>query len=410
MLYLWFIKDIIMEILQSYHNNLLRQVSLDYVRPFYSNIHWDQRMLAIKGSRGSGKTTLMLQHLLKNHGPHAEQALYVSADFHWFYRNTLFDTTDQFYKNGGRFLYIDEVHKYPRWSRELKNIYDGFPDLQVIFSSSSALEIYRGESDLSRRVMTYLLPGLSFREYLWLMLGAQFPKISLEDILTKHAEYSSEIVKRLHPLPLFRKYLETGYLPIIKAVPEEEVHPRLTQIINTVLENDLVFIENYNAATAFKVKKLLGLLADSSPFKPNIAALSRKLDVSRDSVYAWFQHLERAKLLNLLRHAGKGSSLLQKPDKVYLENTNLAYALKPSADRGSVRETFMLNQLINAGHKVSLAPKGDFLVNDRITLEVGGKSKTGSQIKGLEHAYIVKDDIEYGFAASIPLWLFGFLY
>ena len=399
-----------MDVLQSYHDNMLRHVNVDFVRELYHKINWEQRMLAIKGPRGAGKTTLMLQHLIQERGADNEQALYVTADFHWFYTHSLFETADEFYKNGGRFLYIDEVHKYPNWSRELKNIYDGFPDLKVVFSASSALEVYRGESDLSRRVITYELPGLSFREYLWFSHGETFPVLSLETILTNHSGPAREVVKKLHPLPRFHQYLKTGYLPIISEVSEGEVHLLLAQIINTVLDNDLAHIEGYTPGTAHKVKKLLGLLADSSPFKPNIAALARKLDVSRDSVYSWFGHLDQARLINLLHRAGKGSSLLQKPDKLYLENTNLAYTLKHRPDIGSIRETFLLNQLVNTSMEVALPTRGDFLVNQRFTLEVGGKNKNKDQIQNLENAWLVKDDIEQGFGNTIPLWLFGFLY
>lgn len=399
-----------MDALHSYHYNMLKNVKLEFVREHYNQINWEQRMVAIKGPRGAGKTTLMLQHLTKQHGAGSEQALYVTADFPWFYTHSLFETADEFYKNGGRYLYIDEVHKYPNWSRELKNIYDGFPDLKVVFSSSSALEIYRGESDLSRRVLTYELPGLSFREYLWFTRREFFPTLSLEDILLHHNEPVMNVVKRLHPLPHFRQYLKTGYLPIINEIPERDVPALLAQIINTVLDTDLAYIEGYTPATAFKVKKLLGLLADSSPFKPNIAALSRKLDVSRDSVYAWFKHLDKARLINLLHRAGKGSSLLQKPDKLYLENTNLAYTLKTEPEKGSLRETFLLNHLLNTGNSVSLPTSGDFLVNEKFTLEVGGKHKKREQIQDLENAFLVKDEIEHGFGNTVPLWLFGFLY
>lgn len=399
-----------MEVLQFHHYNMLRHVKVDFVREFYHQINWDQRMLAIKGPRGAGKTTLMLQHLIRERGADNDQALYVTADFPWFYTHTLLDTADEFYKNGGRFLYIDEVHKYPNWSRELKNIYDGFPDLTVVFSASSALDIYRGESDLSRRVMTYELPGLSFREYLWFARGELFPVLSLEEVLNRHSRPAMEVVKKLHPLPLFHQYLKTGYLPIINEVPEEDLHSLLAQIINTVLDNDLAYIEGYTPGSAHKVKKLLGVLADSAPFKPNIASIARKLDVSRDSVYAWFKHLDKARLINLLHRAGKGSSLLQKPDKLYLENTNLAYTLKSGPDIGSARETFLLNQLVNSSKEVSLPAKGDFLVNDKFTLEVGGKNKKKNQIQESYNAYLVKDDIEHGFGQTIPLWLFGFLY
>jgi len=399
-----------MEVLRQYHYNMLRHVRMEFVRGLYHKIHWQQRMLAIKGPRGAGKTTLMLQRLVREHGVDNEQALYLTADFHWFYSHSLFETTQEFYQNGGRYLYMDEVHKYPHWSRELKNIYDAFPDLRVVFSASSALDIYRGEADLSRRVMTYELPGLSFREYLWFVRKKSFPVLSLEEILSHHARLSGQVVEELPPLPLFRQYLKTGYLPIISEVPEAEVAPRLAQIINNILDHDLAYIEGYTPATAHKVKKLLGLLADSSPFKPNIAAIARKLDVSRDSIYAWFEHLHKARLINLLHRAGKGSSLLQKPDKLYLENTNLAYTLKSTPDIGSVRETFLFNQLVNSYIEVGLPAKGDFLLHQNTVLEVGGKNKKKEQIQDVENAYLVKDDIEYGFGRTIPLWLFGFLY
>lgn len=399
-----------MEALQSYHDTVLRQLKARHVRDVYYRIPWQQRMIAIKGPRGAGKTTLMLQHLKHQHGRNHEKALYLTADFHWFYTHSLFNTVDQFYKNGGRFLYIDEVHKYPNWSRELKNIYDGFPDLKVVFSSSSALEVHKGESDLSRRVLTYEIPGLSFREYLLFTGHEGLNILELNDILFRHADFVPEITSKFHPLPAFKKYLKFGYLPFFKEVKEETIPLMLAQVINTVLDSDLAFIEGYTPSTTYKVKKLLGVIAESAPFKPNIAALSRKLDVSRDSIYSWMDHLEKARLINLLHQAGKGLSLLQKPDKLYLENTNLAYALNPSPDVGSLRETFILNQLRNSSHKTGLPKSGDFLVDETILLEVGGKNKSSQQIRNIDDAFLVKDDIELGFGHTIPLWLFGFLY
>jgi len=399
-----------MDILLTFHDNLLRRTPDKFRRFLYDTIHWDQRMLAVKGPRGAGKTTLMLQHLKNSSEKSPDKFLYLTADHYWFYTHNLFETADIFYKNAGRHLYIDEVHKYPHWSRELKNIYDGFPDMQVVFSSSSALDIYRGESDLSRRVVTYELPGMSFREYLWFTGYGQYQKLKLNDILNNHYQATRMVTQKLHPLPLFRQYLKTGYLPIIEEIQEKEVPVRIAQTINTVLETDLAYIENYVPGTAYKVKNLLGVIAESAPFKPNIAALARKLDVSRDSVYAWFSHLEKARLINLLHAAGKGTSFLQKPEKVYLENPNLAFALKSIPDTGSVRETFLLNQLLNSKHHVKMPKQGDFLIDDDILFEVGGTSKRSKQIKGIDNSYLIKDDIEHGFATTIPLWLFGFLY
>ncbi len=398
-----------MDVLYIYHDSLINQVTDSFFRFLYSEINWNQRMLAIKGPRGSGKTTLMLQYIRYTLQKPREEALYLTADHYWFYTHNLVETADAFYRNGGRFLFIDEVHKYPRWSRELKNIYDGYPRLKVVFSSSSALDIYRGEADLSRRVITYELPGLSFREYLMLDGHGLFPKYELKEMIHHHRDIASAISKQIHPLPLFKKYLQYGYLPVFRESTPEEVPIRLNQTINTVIESDLAHIKDYGSGTAFKVKKLLGVLAESAPFKPNIAAIARKLDVSRDSVYTWLSHLENAHLLNLLSAEGKGVAMLQKPEKVYLENTNLAYALKPYPDIGSLRETFLLNQLRNSKTDVRLPKDGDFVAAD-IVIETGGKGKSNKQIRQHTSAVIAADDIETGYGNKIPLWLFGFLY
>ncbi|MCC5929315.1 MAG: ATP-binding protein [Cyclobacteriaceae bacterium] len=398
-----------MDILYAYQDNLIRQVRNDFFRHLLDKIRWEQRMLAIKGPRGSGKTTLMLQYIRYHLKKPREQVLYVTADHYWFYTHNLVETADEFYKNGGRYLFIDEVHKYPFWSRELKNIYDGYPELRVVFSSSSALDIYRGEADLSRRVIAYELPGLSFREFLVMEGYINFPSIVWDDLLTRHHELAAEIVGIVQPIPLFKKYLRYAYLPLYRESTPEEVPIRLNQTINTVVETDLAFIAGYNQGAAFKIKKLLGVLAESTPFKPNISALARKLDVSRETIYGWFTHLEKARLLNLLTATGKGVSLLQKPEKVYLENTNLAFALKAIPDPGAIRETFLLNQLVNVGLEVTMPKSGDFNVLD-VYIEVGGKNKNATQVKSRQQYLVAADDIEIGFGTKVPLWLFGFMY
>ncbi len=398
-----------MDVLYAYHDSLIHQVSDTHHRYLFDEINWAQRMLAIKGPRGSGKTTLMLQYIRYKLNKPREEALYVTADHYWFYTHNLVETADAFYKHGGRHLFIDEVHKYPGWSRELKNIYDGYPKMKIVFSSSSALDIYRGEADLSRRVITYTLPGLSFREYLSFDGQGTFSKYTLSEIITHHRDISDDIRNQIHPLSSFKTYMRHGYLPIINESSPDDIPVRLNNIINTIIESDLAYIKDYGSGTAFKVKKLLGVLAESAPFKPNIAAIARKLDVSRDSVYTWLHHLENARLLNLLSAQGKGVAMLQKPDKVYLENTNLSYALNPNPDIGSLRETFLLNQLLNSKADVKLPKEGDFVIGE-ITIEVGGKGKTNKQIKQISSSVIAADDIESGYANKIPLWLFGFLY
>ena len=396
-----------MEFLLEFQDSLLRSVTNNFRRYLHREINWQQRMIGIKGLRGTGKTTVMLQHL-KFDLNGVTEALYVTADHPWFYNHTLLETATDWYKQGGRLLCIDEVHKYPRWSSELKNIYDGLPELRVVFSASSALDIYRGEADLSRRVFSYSLAGLSFREYLAFTAGESFGSIPLADIATHHRAFAQAVLGQLQPLPHFKKYLKNGYLPII-AEGESEYLPRLAQIINAIVETDLAYTANYNAGTAIKVKKLLGVIAESVPFKPNVSALSRKLDLSRDSVYQYIYQLRDARLLNTLSVEGKGAATLQKPDKIYLENANLAYALRSEPNVGNLRETFLLGQLLNKGFEVKAPDSGDFLVEE-VTIEVGGRSKTSAQVQDITNHLVASDDLEVGFGKKVPLWMFGFLY
>ncbi|MFW5753194.1 MAG: ATP-binding protein [Marinilabiliaceae bacterium] len=396
-----------MDVLIEFQENLLRFIRNDFRRYLHKQINWNQRMIGIKGPRGAGKTTLMLQYLKYDLGL-PDDALYVTADHTWFYTHTLLDTANDWYRQGGKILIIDEVHKYENWSVELKNIYDGFPEMQVIFSASSALDIYRGEADLSRRVITYSLSGLSFREFLSFTVGISFEPIKIEMIATNHREICRTITDKLRPLPQFKRYLQVGYLPMI-AEGEDSYHLKINQIINTIIETDLAYIAGYNTGTAIKVKRLMGVIAESVPFKPNIAALARKLDLSRDSVYQYLYQLREARLLNTLIAGGKGVSRLQKPDKIFLENSNYSFALKEKPDMGNIRETFVLNQLLNAGMEVSTPVRGDFYV-DGMVVEVGGKSKSHVQVSHLDDYLIATDNIETGNGKKIPLWLFGFLY
>ncbi len=397
-----------MDQLLQFQDNLLRGIDNSFRRYLHSKINWEQRMIGIKGPRGAGKTTLMLQYMKYDLKELASKALYITADHTYFYNNTLLDTAMDWFKQGGRILFIDEVHKYPRWSRELKNIYDGLPEMKIIFSASSALDIYRGEADLSRRVISYSLAGLSFREYLTFKENTYFDAISIEDIRSEHRELSLAVLEKIQPLPAFNRYLQNGYLPII-AEGEVEYLPRLEQVINAVVDTDLAYIAAYNAGTAVKVKRLLGVIAESAPFKPNMSALARKLEISRESVYEYIYQLKDARLLNILSLEGKGVSRLQKPDKVYLENTNLSFAISANPHKGNIRETFLLNQLINTGEQVYAPKYGDFIISG-ITIEVGGKGKTTKQVKDIKDHIIAADDIETGFGVKVPLWLFGFLY
>jgi len=395
-----------MDWLYSFQANLLKATDNNFSRSLFKNINWKQRMVGIHGLRGTGKTTMLLQYL-KFHLK--EKGLYVSADHPYFYDNSLLDLADQFEKDGGAVLLIDEIHKYPRCSTELKNIYDGYPGLQIIFTASSALEIQKGEADLSRRVITYELAGLSFREYLEFEHELKFSTLSLDEILKNTTDFTQEILQQLKPLSLFKKYLINGYFPFSKEDTQAEFSIKLNQVINTVLESDLAAIEQYTAGNVVSIKKLLGIISESVPFTPNISALATKMKLGRDTVNNFLLQLERARLLNLLHQQTKGVAALQKPDKIYLENTNLSYALKNAPDVGSLRETFFLNQLKNAGHQVDLPKAGDFIVDGKWTVEIGGKTKESKQIKAVKNSFLALDDIESPYQNRIPLWAFGFL-
>ncbi len=394
-----------MDELFRYQDILLKTVNNKFRRFLLEQISWGERMIAIKGPRGSGKTTLMLQYL-KYYVPDKKSALYINVEHPWFLNHGLFYTVENFYKYGGRHIFIDEVHKYNFWSRELKVIYDGFPDLRIVFSSSSALEIYKGEADLSRRVLTYELPGLSFREYLKFIHKMSLNKITLSDIFEHHREIAIELNEKLQILPLFSNYLQNGYFPVTRKVSASLYPVYVFNIVNTVLEQDLQLIDGLSAAAIHKLKKLLGIIAESAPFEPNITAIASKTGSGRITVIHFLSLLKRARILNFLIRDRSGISALQKPDKIYLENTNFAYALKNNPNVGTIRETFLLNQIINSGNIITYPDKYDFLINEKYLIEVGGKNKKVND----KNVFVVKDDIETGAMNVIPLWLFGLLY
>lgn len=400
-----------MDELISYQITLLNRVNNNWQRYLYPEFkNSKERLLGIKGLRGVGKTTMLLQYLAYDY-PEKNKGLYVTADHPYFYQNTLFDLAGEWYRNGGKLLLIDEVHKYLNWSRELKLIYDGYPDLRVVFTSSSALDLFRGESDLSRRLMTMTLHGLSFREYLSYKHEIVLKKYPLNIILENPASLSSDFPSSFRPLPFFRDYLKSGYFPFSKELEESNFTSRLIQIINTVLESDLSYIKDYSASNINKIKNLLGVIASSAPFEPNISKIAEKLHLGRNTVNQYLQHLRDAFIVSLVNKSSGGISQLQKPDKIYFENPAFAYALQHAPNIGTIRETFFYNQLNNAGHNVFLSSKGgDFQVDKKWIFEIGGKNKGQTQIIGNKNAYLASDDIEFGFGNKIPLWLFGLLY
>lgn len=382
------------------YHNLLKETDTGFLRYLHDAIPWNDRMIAIVGSRGVGKTTMLLQHI-KLHLP-MEKTLYVSADDLYFSDHSLFDLARQFHQLGGEHFFIDEIHKYANWSQELKNIYDAIPQLQVVFTGSSILDIYHGTSDLSRRVLTFTLHGMSFREYLAMKKGMQIPTYSLDDIM-QHKVTTEGLD---YPLASFRDYLRQGYYPFSGS---EGYDLRLFNVVNRVIETDIPLYAKLNISSIVKMKRLLNVIAASVPFKPNISKLASILDLSRETVNDYLEYMTRAKLINALHNDTEGIRGLGKVDKIYLENTNLAYALTHQPEIGNIRETFFLNQL-QVNHQVQTAAKSDFLIDGAYTFEIGGENKRQKQIAGTQNAFVVKDNIEQGMFNIIPLWHFGLMY
>jgi predicted AAA+ superfamily ATPase len=389
-----------METLYRKHQSILARTSTSFKRYLFDEMPWSSRMIGLIGPRGVGKTTMVLQYIKEQND---KNILYVSADDIYFSNNRLSDLIDTFYKDGGKHIFIDEIHKYKNWSVELKIVYDFYPDLKVFFTGSSILDIRKGIADLSRRALIFSLKGFSFREYLKLYKNIDIPPHSFEDIINNNI---SLIDKVEHPLPLFKEYLKNGYYPM---AAEEDLDIRLGQIINLTLETDIPQYANLSASTARKLKRLLLVISESVPFKPNFSKIASKLEISRNSLEEYMTFMEDAGLIARLRDQSSGIMGIGKVDKVYLDNTNLIYHLAANnSDTGNIRETFFLNQMA-VNHKPISSVVADFKIG-KYTFEVGGKNKTQEQIKSTKNSYIVKDDIEYGYKNTIPLWAFGLNY
>ena len=395
-----------MDRLREKSDRLVSSVQLEFQRDLLQAMKWEWRLISLLGARGVGKTTLLLQRMKLAHGLD-RRALYATLDDIYFTDNRLVDFADTFYKSGGRILYLDEVHKYPHWAREIKNLYDAYPELHIVFTGSSIVELLKQDVDLSRRALLYELHGLSFREYLQLKAGVTYEMVDLPDLLNNHRELSADIVQRTPPFQYFDGYLEHGYYPFFLE-GESFYKDRLEQSVRLVIESDLDFIPGYDPRNARKIYQLFYILASNVPFKPNVTKLSEKIGVHRNTLVQYLHHLQRARLINALYPAGHSISTLQKPEKIFLQNTNIAYAIAPNqVDRGSLRETFVLAQL-QGQYELTLPKRGDFLVADTYTLEVGGAGKKKSQIQDIPNAYRVLDGLEIGGEDRIPLWLFGF--
>lgn len=400
-----------MELQDLYVNSarLAKSTSLRFFRYMYNAIDWDVRMFCIRGARGVGKTTMMLQYL-KAHQLRSSQALYVSLDDLWFTEHRLVDLADYHFTHGGTHLFVDEVHRYPfrTWSQELKNIYDRYPGLHIVFSGSSMLQLDQSTSDLSRRCIFYDLQGLSFREYLELEHHLSIPTFTLEQILSTHEELSVEISSETQILPLFSEYLRHGYYPFYREA-RHSYDKAIQQVVSNIIDTDLPAVENIEYITATKLKRLFVLLSQMVPFTLNLTNLGQQIEAPRQAVLRMCHLLQRAGLLNMLYNKKSSLNQLSKPEKLYMENSNLLYAMSANAEIGTVRETFFVNQL-KASHSLTFSGTGDFLVDDSMTFEVGGRNKTFDQIKDVPNSYLAIDDIDIGTGYRVPLWIFGLLY
>lgn len=390
--------------MQSLYNSfrtLLEQTPMSFFRTLHLEINWNNRLIGILGQKGVGKSTLLLQHIKQYDS--LDKTLYVQADDFYFSTHRLFELASDFYKKGGERLYIDEIHKYKEWSTEIKQIYDQIPSLSVVYSGSSILDLEKGGGDLSRRTIEYYMPGLSFREYLNISQGWNLKKSSLEDILKGNVDFP---YKEERPIRHFQQYLKIGYYPFFR---EDDFLIRLKRVIRTTIETDLPKYAEMSVASAEKLKKLLYVIAQCVPFKPNYSELERNLDISRNTLPNYIEYLEKAQLISPLRENASGDALLRKMEKLYLNNTNVAYALSDTEPNvGNLRETVFFSW-VREKYQVTSSRISDFEVEGK-TFEVGGRSKGKKQIKDAEEGYIVKDDIEYVFGNIIPLWMFGFVY
>ncbi len=380
----------------------LKLVSTDFKRYMYDKLPWEARLVGLMGPRGVGKSTMVLQHIKEQTEDVQVKSLYVSADHSYFSTHTLIDTAAQFVREGGKWLYIDEVHKYEGWSSELKQIYDSHPQLHVFFTGSSVLNILEGEADLSRRVLLYNMQGLSFREFLELFHGIKTPVRSFEEVL----EGKIQIEGVEHPLPLFNQYLHEGYYPFSL---EGYFQQRLQQVIRLTMEVDIPQYANMTPATGRKLRRMLGIIASNVPYKPEATSLANEIKVSRNDIPTYLMYMEKAGMIGQLRDCTSGMRELGKTEKVYLDNTNLIYTMTgENANIGNVRETFFYNQT-RLTQNVASSKVSDFQIG-KYTFEVGGKKKGLKQVKVVENAYIVRDDTEYASGQFLPLWSFGLLY
>lgn len=397
-----------MEELFDISNLRISGTDLKFFRSLFGKIEWGGRLIGIKGARGTGKTTMLLQYLKRLDVP-ASQKLYISLDDIYFSNHRLVEIGREFYLSGGKVLALDEVHKYPGWSQEIKNLHDRYADLKIVFTGSSIIDIARTEGDLSRRGVVYELKGLSFREYLDLKENIVFPALSLKEILSEDFDHAKIFPADFKPYQYFGEYLRYGYYPFFLE-GESTYYQKIRQLVRLIVEIDMAEIKGLDIRQSKKILQLLYIISQQVPFTPNLSDVARKTSIHRNSLNEYLYYLEEARLLYLLQPRNFSVASLQKPEKIYLNNPNMLYALsEQNPNAGTVRDVFFYSQLSGL-HVVSQSKEADFLVDNEFIFEVGGRNKGTSQIKGIGNSWLVKDDIVHPAGRAMPIWLFGFLY
>ena len=402
-------KIVIMDTLLKKHRTLISQTNTGIVREIMKSVNWEKQLVSIRGSRGVGKTTLMRQYIKQMYGVNAGEALYCVMDSMYFTSHTLMEVAERFHLMGGKHLFLDEVHKYPTWSKELKEIIDLWPDMKITFTGSSLLQILNADADLSRRVLSYDMAGLSFREYLRFYKNIELPVHTLKEVLEDADAVCDEVCKVCHPQPLFEEYLRAGYYPFYDG-DEQEYYSRIENVVSFIIDQEMTQLCGVDPAYTRKLKAMMLFLANNVPYDVNIAKLASYLELNKNTVLSYLSSMQKAELLHLLYADNKSVTKMQKPDKIYVHNPNMLCALSSNLNVGTLRECFVVNQL-SVDHTVEYGKtQGDFLIDGKITVEVGGQDKSFDQIADIPNSYILADSMEFPIGKKLPLWVVGLLY
>ena len=398
-----------MDTLFKKHRTLISQTNTGIVREIMKSVNWEKQLVSIRGSRGVGKTTLMRQYIKQMYGVNAGEALYCVMDSMYFTSHTLMEVAERFHLMGGKHLFLDEVHKYPTWSKELKEIIDLWPDMKITFTGSSLLQILNADADLSRRVLSYDMAGLSFREYLRFYKNIELPVHTLKEVLEDADAVCDEVCKVCHPQPLFEEYLRAGYYPFYDG-DEQEYYSRIENVVSFIIDQEMTQLCGVDPAYTRKLKAMMLFLVNNVPYDVNIAKLASYLELNKNTVLSYLSSMQKAELLHLLYADNKSVTKMQKPDKIYVHNPNMLCALSSNLNVGTLRECFVVNQL-SVGHTVEYGKtQGDFLIDGKITVEVGGQDKSFDQIADIPNSYILADSMEFPIGKKLPLWVVGLLY